>query len=477
MIDVLTLKGLRGFVDTAEIEFAKPTGMPGSGLTFLVGGNNTGKTTVIEALQLFNSSYQDIYLSEGKRNAASGGSVELNLKEEFGGTCYLWTLSNSTSGGAQVSVSQNSKVIESESLRRDPESGEDFPSIYILQSHRFMNAEFYRNNSSRDDYLRNAAGIDIARQPTLQQFEARLFQMEKHKESIAPLIERAFGEKINWSIELRDNGTYYLKFTFGNTFHSLDGAGDGLWNVFTLCDSLYDAPKGSMVVLDEPEQSLHPQLQKRMMSILMEESKSKQIVISTHSPYFIDWNALSNQGALYRFRKDASGGCHVHRLGEKSIQWIGRIKRNLRNPHILGQDAKEIFFLDDGVIVCEGQDDVIMLEKIADQLNTRLNGELFGWGAGGSPNIDMVLTMLEDLGFEKVVAIFDGNVTGQAEQCRNNHPNYSIITLSTDDIRDKDPVNPKEAVSGMVSNKGVLKEEHKSEARKIIQDINSYLKS
>ena len=207
----------------------------------------------------------------------------------------------------------------------------------------------------------------------------------------------------------------------------------------------------------------------------MEESRTKQIVISTHSPYFIDWTALSNQGALYRFSKDSSGRCRVHRLGEDSIQCICNILNDIQKPHTLGQNAKEVFFLDDGVVVCEGQDDVVMLQRIAGQLDIRIDGELFGWGAGGSSNINMVLGMLEDLGFRRVVAIFDGNVIDQASDCSKQHPNYSVFTIPTEDIRDKDPVKEKGPVSGMVNKKGVLKDDYTSSARKLILDINSYL--
>lgn len=44
--------GLRGFSAEKKVNFAIPNGEKGSGLTILVGGNNTGKTTIIEAIKL-----------------------------------------------------------------------------------------------------------------------------------------------------------------------------------------------------------------------------------------------------------------------------------------------------------------------------------------------------------------------------------------------------------------------------------------
>lgn len=46
----LTIKGLRGFSAKTNIHFAIPDNItPGSGLTVMVGPNNSGKSTVIEA--------------------------------------------------------------------------------------------------------------------------------------------------------------------------------------------------------------------------------------------------------------------------------------------------------------------------------------------------------------------------------------------------------------------------------------------
>ena len=51
--------------------------------------------------------------------------------------------------------------------------------------------------------------------------------------------------------------------------------------------------KLSTIVIDEPEIALHPDVQKRLMERLKFHSKTKQIIVSTHSPYFIDLNLLT----------------------------------------------------------------------------------------------------------------------------------------------------------------------------------------
>lgn len=48
-VETLSIKGLRGFAEYAELKLAVPTdNQPGSGLTILVGPNNGGKSTITE---------------------------------------------------------------------------------------------------------------------------------------------------------------------------------------------------------------------------------------------------------------------------------------------------------------------------------------------------------------------------------------------------------------------------------------------
>lgn len=476
MIKTLSIHGLRSYSKETLIDFSQPNGELGGGLTFFVGANNSGKTTAIEALQFFNSSYNRISFSEGKRNAQANHIVHLGLSEEHDGVEYQWSIHSAKGGGSSTTILRNEEEIEPYQLRTSNAS-HPLPTIYVLQSRRFMEPEFGMSQGSRDDYLRQSSSNNSIRRPVLTYFESRLFQMWDRRDQICGLIDRAFGRHVDWQIDQRDSGQFFLKFRFGDSFHSLDGAGDGLWNVFVLCDSLYDAEDNSTIVLDEPEQSLHPQLQKRVMKILKEESRTKQIVISTHSPYFIDWESLANGGKLIRFCKENEEYTRVYTLGNDSMDWIKCTLRDVQKPHTLGLNTRESFFLDDGLILCEGQDDVVMLRRMAEQIDLDLAGEPFGWGAAGADNIPTILKMLNDLGFKKVVAIFDANKTDRADQCKRDFPQYSVFTIPTDDIRDKRRQKEKPAVNGLVTQSGVLKNEYIDYATSLLNKINYYLKS
>lgn len=67
-------------------------------------------------------------------------------------------------------------------------------------------------------------------------------------------------------------------------------AGSGEMSVVTLVHEIFNAPEASLILLDEPEVSLHPGAQKRMLKFLLEQIllKRHQIVLCTHSPALIE---------------------------------------------------------------------------------------------------------------------------------------------------------------------------------------------
>lgn len=66
-------------------------------------------------------------------------------------------------------------------------------------------------------------------------------------------------------------------------------AGSGEFAVVMLVVGVTEAPPKSLILLDEPEVSLHPGAQRKLMEFLYEQAKinSHQIAISTHAPEII----------------------------------------------------------------------------------------------------------------------------------------------------------------------------------------------
>ena len=360
MIKQLSIHGFRGFANEQSIVFSLPNGEAGSGLNVIVGANNSGKSTIIESIKAFNG---DCSFSEGKRNATAGQRVEIKISDENNATQSLRTV---VSGGSQVEyINRNNKI-----------------EAYILPSRRFVNYEFGRNQWTRQTYIANS--LLENRTYGLDNFYVRLFAMLEKKSALDPLFERIVGSPVDWTIEQRDNGNYYVKFNFSGLSHSSEGVGDGLWSILTICDALYDSNENSIIVIDEPELSLHPAFQRRVMKEFLEYSKNHQIIICTHSPYFVSWEAIRNGGALIRTQKLRDGHIEVKCLSEETRKAIKGLMTDLNNPHVLGLNAAEVFFLEDYVIVTEGQEDVVCFNRALDAQGLQINGNFYGWGAGGA---------------------------------------------------------------------------------------------
>lgn len=443
MIKSVTIHGLRGFGKERTINFAIPNGIQGSGLTILVGSNNTGKTTISEAIRSFNSTKDNPpSFSERKRNIkCENGKVHLKLQTD---TDEIYTIDTIANGGSTT-------VMRKDGAQDD--TWWEGPKTFVLQSRRFVEYEFNQSYMERNDYVRNQQMNIHNRSSSIYEFNARLFKMQKNKEQFDKLLQQVLGYDLEWTIEQNDNGMYYLKLIVNGCTHSSEGLGDGIWSVFTICDALYDSEPKCTICIDEPEY--------------------RQIIINTHSPYFIDISSIVNGAILYRTVKNNSGDIEVFSLSEKSRNNLGGFLRNFNQPHTLGTEAKEIFFLEDKIIITEGQEDVIMYSKAAESIQLALDGTFFGWGSGGASNITKIATILKDLGYQKVVAIFDGDKPEDKIKFKKDFPMYDSQIISALDIRDKPKVN-KEAKEGMMTQGGCLKEEYKEEMVELFQNINCY---
>ena len=334
-----------------------------------MGGNNCGKTSIIEALKAFNGNATPSF-SIGKRNVKSNSIIEIALYTND----KVNTVKTVEVGGSETETTKNFEQ-----------------SIYILPSRRHISYEFGKSERDRDSYIKQEGALGNNREALLGTFSRRLFQVLKHKEDFDNVLERILGEHISWIIEQSDNGQYFIRYSFGNINHNSEGIGDGIWSAFTLADALYDSKVGDVIAIDEPELSLHPAYQKRLMKVLMDYSKDRQIILSTHSPYFVNWEAIANGANLIRTVKDENFNIQCYMLSEEFKKKIAGFLDNLNNPHILGLSATEAFFLEDRIILVEGQEDVVIFNRISEQIGQNFIGEIFGWGVGGAPNMDTFL--------------------------------------------------------------------------------------
>jgi len=434
-----------------------PNGIATSGLTVLTGANNSGKSTLLESLNLVSKNTLPTF-TEGKRNKAAGDAVE--IRAEFGGQSF-YEIKSVPSGGSQTEVTQS--------------NADERRSIYVLPSRRFFSPFFGRSETSREQFA-SAWEVPANRLHELSGFTGRLFRALNEKTTFSPVLQRILGCEVDWTIDQNDSGQYFVKFKFGNSFHNSDGAGDGMMGAFYLADAFYDSSPGDIIVIDEPELSLHPSLQRRAFQLIRELTKDRQIILSTHSPYFVPAADDCGVGEVARIVRETSG-CNVYQPARTLMARLASYAANLNNPHIFGFDAKQILLGEDGIILVEGQEDVVCYRLIASQLGHSLADKFWGWGVGGAGNMQLIAELLQNMGFNRVVGILDHNHLTTAAALRAQFPTYQFHSIPTDDVRTKLASSAKPAVIGLLDSNQQLDPAHRQTVQALLDTSARYLAS
>lgn len=190
----------------------------------------------------------------------------------------------------------------------------------------------------------------------------------KVQERLRKLFKRDI--KIEW-----DSGylkVFFLRIGASNTYYSSAREASGLLHLVGILSALYDDEVG-VLLIDEPEVSLHPQLQAfllkeitRVAGIPGEDNYKKIIVMATHSTEMIK---ISKTDDLLSF-------IFCNDLKEDPIQ-ISKDAGELQNKHVkslvarLGQEHKLALFSRTPLLV-EGPSDVIICNTLSDKLYLNL---------------------------------------------------------------------------------------------------------
>jgi predicted ATPase len=454
-ITALEISGFRGFADTSSLQVASPTGEPGSGLTIVVGANGAGKSTVLESFHLLQRASSETEFLSSWRNASAKGRVHIKFTDASG---RISSLGNGPGRGGKVRWHEHE-------IRRSRDS------VFIVPSRRTIyETSFQNHETGRGDHIQ---GYQLGAMRRFQiQFGGRLTRMHAHHDDVDLILERVLGVAPNWEIEPSENGNSCLRIYTGTGAHSIDGLGEGMISLLFIADALYDSNAGDVIVLDEPELSLHPPVQRRLAALLAEYAADRQIIYATHSPYFVDWQSILYGANIARVF-DQGDGSQIANLKRETVDRVRHLVSDYRNPHILGTDARELFFLGENVILVEGQEDVIGLRRMAEQLHVPIAGEFYGWGVGGAGNMRCVASILRDLAFRRVAGVLDADQMALGKRLTEEFPEFVFIISPSEDIRQK-PAQPEyPGKAGLLDEKWAVPAERESDAISLLTQVNA----
>jgi len=121
--------------------------------------------------------------------------------------------------------------------------------------------------------------------------------------------------------------------------------------------------KAHILAIEEPETHLHPYLSRTFFSMINDASKTKQIIITTHSPIFVDLADLNNS---WIFRKE-NRETRVYRIqSEKDLRVVS---------YELGIRPSDVFFADK-ILFIEGPIDKTVYRIWAEKLRIDLKSPI-----------------------------------------------------------------------------------------------------
>ena len=466
-LKTLKIENYKGFYEEQIINFAIPNGKDRSGLTLVVGPNNTGKTTIIEALAFTNKKR----FEESDRHGNDKPKITFEFDD---GKKIIYT-----------NLYNGSQVIENE------ENGVANFKFDLIQSRRNWNIETSAGEIIDEKrFLEITSATDtrdilkIFNRVGLVAILNSIVKTESKKRDFDELLKQIIPNLSDWTIDTNNNNDF-VKYISKLSSHSGKTLGDWILSLFRICVHLILSPSEEAILIDEPELSLHPNAQKELLKILSNKALNKQILICTHSPYFVDWNNFKNGSKIIRLNKHDDEKCKITFLDneEKYSKFIGRNIDEWQKPQMLDIVSKELLF-SDKILFVEGQEDVGLIRKWGSENNINFNFEIFGYGVGSYSNMNLFLEMAQDLGLKKVGALYDSGKDADESYGINKskYSNYLLHKLTTQDIRDKNMECEKcgrneKIKEGCFDKHGVLKEGKKEEFNQIMNEFIKFYKS
>ena len=418
----------KGLVPNAKIEFKFP-------LTVLVGENGCGKSSVLQALEKvsegeslsqrwFSTSVDPIKEKDSKGNMPSfwysyynsdiSEIVEvLNVRSNSKGPDY-WEPSRPVLRHGMKKFSDPEQ--KSRYKTRWPGTTRKVEYIDFREEISAFDKYFYfedapwgRKLKTKQDYIRfysrylkaalNGSLDSNFKYRGLIKFKAPINLTDAELSILSEILDKQYS-----SVKIIEH-QFYSKW--GTSVYFSQGVGDELFSgnyseafagsgesaVAKLVHKIFEAQPGSLLLLDEPEVSLHPGAQKRLLNYILENVRDKglQVVISTHSPAIVEELppeaiVVMNQTAQNKFIPIQDVPASI------AFQYIGHTNTEKKK------------------IVVEDRSASLLVEKALKIYNTRAAASLSVIShPGGAKNIFQEAVVLSRLNVLKTYLVLDGD--------------------------------------------------------------------
>jgi hypothetical protein len=180
--------------------------------------------------------------------------------------------------------------------------------------------------------------------------------------------------------------TPIIKIYEGERDHELQESAAGYFEVLYILSQLRSISDDDILLIDEPALHLHP-LKIRYFGRKMAAFARREVILFTHSPYFVNTSLFSSTQCLIKIHKDRNGPSRILSKHEKEKGFSLGIK-----PYHF---KAEIFFSKCNVFV-EGPSDAYALTAISDALdNVFEENDILVIDSGGKDVVHKYIGLIE----------------------------------------------------------------------------------
>ena len=314
-IEKVHIKNVKGIKDL-ELSFKKDNKI--LDVIVLAGINGSGKTTILEAIKDFfyneNVNYSnleksninlEIFFEDFEKN-----NIEEAEKSSDNFKHALWVFFSSLRS-YDYYRKNNNDYYQNQIAKRF-----DIPPkiIYVPAENKFEEIQTYSTTLSKEYKFINTINSNVIRDipsyiATRRNYLATIEEDLTMKEITNKVINEING--IFGILELdvklkgfsKDEKTMPIfKNSAGDEFNINDlSSGEKQLFLRTLSIKMLE-PKNSIILIDEPELSLHPKWQQRIIEVYKKIGENNQIIVATHSPHIL--GSVSNENIFILYRNE-----------------------------------------------------------------------------------------------------------------------------------------------------------------------------
>jgi predicted ATP-dependent endonuclease of OLD family len=467
VISTIRFGYIKSFAAPQTIRLGKPDDVLGSGYNVIVGANNSGKTTIINTIRDLLSRGGNLTIGQEARHHSDKPVVEV-VWEDVDGVERV-TIDPNIDGAIFPKVGNRERAFAK--LRFVP-SRRPFASEYgthILSVQDYEHGEF-DNRRGNPSYFDSQLATTVA----------SYFTNPLNKSQFLEVLKKVDPHSTKFSTDNVGNKNVLLYEGPSKRLHIISDTGDGITNLIRIIFALVTSEAGDSLVIDEPELSLHPQLQRNLYKLLLTYSRDRQIIVVTHSPHFVGWPEISEKSRLFRVFINRDGNSTIKSPTSDSFNAV-KAYSNVMSRKYYDSVCKELFFSDRAVLL-EGSEDVHYIENFLEATGQAAL-PIMGYGCGGASVIRPWMRLCVDLGI-KCAAVFDGDMKAEFEAAVNEFDGSADVAsflLPRDDIRDKHRRTESGAETaiilkpGIFRRDGVIHHDARESFQKTIDEVRAFI--